>query len=778
MDQKNDEFRRKLQATFTAEAGEHVQAIFSGLIQLEKISEPGKQGETVETIFREAHSLKGAARAVNWAEIETVCQSLENVFAALQHRKIALSPELFDLLHKATDTLDILLRGPALNRTEAPDSAVQPLLERLEAALRASRPPVPQDQTKRAANESVLAPQLRTGGADQSPATEKPALVQTVRISTAKLHSLLLQAEELLGAKLAAGEQAADLRDLSTTLAESRKQWARLRSDVRAVHRRVATPSKGNAQAGLQSEEENTNSPLAKVLGFLQGNETHFQSLERRLAELVEAAEQQQRTLSSQVDAHLADMKKAFMLPFSSLSQGFPKLVRDLARDRGKEVDLVIQGEEIEIDRRILEQMNDPLIHLVRNSIDHGIEKPAERARKRKPSRGTVTLAVTQKDGGRAEITVSDDGAGIDLAKVRAAAVKLEHLPPEAAEMFDDSGALALIFHSGISTSPIVTDLSGRGLGLAIVREKVERLDGTIAVETQPGAGTAFRIILPLTLATFRGILVRACDRLFVLPTTKVARVARVNKREIRTVENRETVLVDGQAASLVPLGDTLELPRKEASAEPGEEVTVLVLSVEEKRIAFLVDEVVGEQEVLVKKFGPQLARVRNVAGAAVLGTGEVVPILNVPDLIQSAVRASAPPAPPRLAGAKEAPAKQRAVLVAEDSITARTLLKNILETAGYKVKTAVDGVEALAALRTEDFHLLVSDVDMPRMSGFELTAKVRADKKLSELPVVLVTALESREDRERGIDVGASAYIVKSSFDQSNLLEVLRRLI
>lgn len=328
-----------------------------------------------------------------------------------------------------------------------------------------------------------------------------------------------------------------------------------------------------------------------------------------------------------------------------------------------------------------------------------------------------------------------------------------------------------LAFQSGISTSSIITDISGRGLGLAIVREKVEQLGGTVAIESHPDAGTTFRIALPLTLANFRGVLVGVGGQFFIIPIASIGRVARLADMDIRTVENRETISLDEKAVSLVRLGDVLGLPSKAAAGKSAGEMAI-VLDLGSTRIAFQVDEVIGEQEVLVKPLGPQLARVRNIAGASVLGTGQVVPVLNVPDLMKSAVKFAA--------GMPVQPAETRtqSVLVVEDSITSRALLKNILESAGYAVTTAVDGVDAYTVLKTAVFDLVVSDVEMPRMDGFELTAKVRSDKQLAELPIVLVTALESHEYRERGIDVGANAYIVKSSFDQSNLLEVIRRLI
>jgi two-component system chemotaxis sensor kinase CheA len=421
--------------------------------------------------------------------------------------------------------------------------------------------------------------------------------------------------------------------------------------------------------------------------------------------------------------------------------------------------------------------MKDPLIHLLRNCIDHGIENPAVREKKRKPPQGTIALAISQQDGGKVELLVADDGAGIDAARVKAAARKLGMVAEEEAEKLGERETLALVFRSGVSTSPIITDVSGRGLGLAIVREKVERLGGAIAIESHPDAGTSFRIVLPLTLATFRGILVRAGDRLFVIPAASVERVTRAAETDIGTVENRETIVLGGQAVALVGLSDMLELPRAAASEAADRGASAVVLGAGPERIAFRVDEVLGEQEVLVKTLGRQLARVRNVAGASVLGTGQVVPVLNVPDLMKSAVKRAAAHAP--VAAVEEpAGAQQRSILVVEDSITSRALLKNILESAGYRVATAVDGIDAYTALKTATFDLVVSDVEMPRMDGFDLTARVRADKRLAELPVVLVTALESREHRERGIDAGASAYIVKSSFDQSNLLEVIRRLI
>jgi two-component system chemotaxis sensor kinase CheA len=509
---------------------------------------------------------------------------------------------------------------------------------------------------------------------------------------------------------------------------------------------------------------------------FFDWSRDYLRALENKVATLGRTAERDHLVVSKLVDDLLDDSKKLLMLPLATLGALFPKLVRDLCRDQGKEADLIVRGEEFEIDKRILEEMKDPLIHLLRNCIDHGIETPAERRHLGKPPRATITLAVSPVDGNRVELLVSDDGVGIDVSKVKASAIRHGRITAEEAEQLSETAALALIFQSDVSTSPMITELSGRGLGLAIVQEKAEKLGGRVSVESRPGQGTSIRISLPIALATFRGVLVETAEQCFVIPTIQVERVARFKPEDVRTVEGRETLALDDRATSLVWLAEVLELPDAERSPSSEAGTAAVLLGLGDQRVAFAVDAVLGEQEVLVKRLVKPLSRVRNLSGVTVLGSGQIAPILNVADLLKSARKTAG--AAPRLAVETPTTAEAKSILVAEDSITSRMLLKGILESAGYRVKTAVDGLEAFTTLSAERFDLLVSDVEMPRLNGFDLTARVRADRKLSELPVVLVTALETREDRERGIDVGANAYLVKSSFDQSNLLEAVRRLV
>jgi two-component system chemotaxis sensor kinase CheA len=601
------------------------------------------------------------------------------------------------------------------------------------------------------------------------------------------LDSALLQAEALLAAKLAAFQRAIDVRSAQAAVAARKSERGKIGPALKAL-RVGSEPAMASAtlaaSAGAAPRSPSVRQrQLQGLLEFVAREDALLDGLDHALRALEAAAERDARQLGAMVDELQDTLKEILMLPVSAMLEGFPKLVRDLCRDCDKEADLVIEGGEIAIDKRIIEELHEPFIHLLRNSVDHGIERAQERNRHGKPSRGKITLAVSQQDAGRIEIRLADDGAGIDSARVRMAAAKVGIAIPE-----DSSGGepaslpgevSALVFESGVSTSPIITETSGRGLGLAIVREKVEKLGGSITAASRPGLGTQFRIVVPVRLATYRAIRVRANDEQFVLPTTLVEQVGRVDRAEIKTVENRATIPWRGEAIALTRLADVLELPRSRTTGTAlPDKMSVVLVHAAARRHAFSVDEVLSEQEVLVKSFGQQLRRVRNIAGAALLGTGKVVPILNVADLMKSALRVSER----SVSGSDEltggVPARRKSILVAEDSITSRNLLKHILDAAGYEVRTAVDGIDAFIQLRTGKFDLVVSDVDMPRMNGFGLTQKIRADQKLADIPVVLVTALASREDRERGVDAGASAYVIKSSFDQSNLLEIVQGLL
>ncbi|SNB44744.1 response regulator [Geobacter sp. DSM 9736] len=732
MDDRDAEFLKRLLETFKAEGAEHLEVIASSLLELER-NMPAEEAErVVEIIFREAHSMKGAARSVNLSGIERICQSLESVFAALKKKELTLSPRLFDILHRAVNLLYAMLASPEDDSAER--GPAREIVSGLSDII-----------TRREETPVAEVPPLSPAEGVPPPQAAHLLMAETVRVAKTKLDLLLLQGEGFLALKQAAAQRSSEMAGAAVAAAELANEWSVLQGEMK--------------------DSEVRNSPR------LQQVSERLASLSGALGKMNNRLDQDRRSAAMMIDTLLDTLKSVSMFPFSSLLDMMGKVVRDLAHDQGKQVRLLVTGGEIEADRRILDEMREPLIHLVRNCIDHGIENPEERRASGKDETGELRIEIGYREGQWIELIVADDGKGIDPERVKNSAVRLGLISPEEAERLNEEGVASLMFRSGVSASRMITEISGRGLGLAIVRERVERLGGSIGCETAGGKGTLFRILLPLTLATFRGLLVRCGERHFVIPSTAVRRTARVGADEIR----RNTVIANGRIIPVALLETVLELAAH-GSAATSPFARLVILGAGGERVAFRVDEVLHEQEVLVKHLGPQLPRVRNVLAATILGNGEVVPILNVPDLIKSALRAPPPPAPE--AHEEEAERKVKSILVVEDSITSRSLLKNILQAAGYAVRTAVDGVEGFRTLQEADFDLVVSDVDMPGMNGFELTAKIRSDRRLASLPVIIVTSLASREDQERGIDAGASAYLVKSSFDQSNLLEVIRRLL
>lgn len=780
---KDPGFQKRLREAFAIEAAEHVQEITAGLIELEKTSDPARRKALVEAVFRDAHSLKGAAGAVEHTQIQSVCQALEGVFAMWKRTDPEVSAEAFDVLNRAVDLVGKLLQAPDAGGNAADAQAVPAMVAKINAL--GTHAPSFRESSHAAPQPVVLEENARTGreagpvsaasatptpppadapaspeGAAAPPEAAGPQISDTVRIPMGKMDALLRQAEEMVTVKLAAHQRVLEVKEFGERLTEWHKEWAKVRDLTRS-------------DIGRHSEASRK-----KVADFLHWNQEHIRTMEKQIAALAKTAARDERSVATLVDQLLDDAKRLVMLPFGTLLDLFPKMVRDLSRDLGKQVDILVQGREVEIDKRILQEIKDPLIHLVRNSIDHGIETGAVRVARGKPPFGTVSILVSQRDGSKVEIVISDDGGGIPVDKLKAAAVRSGLLSEQEARTLDGPSALALIYQSGVSTSSIVTEISGRGLGMAIVQEKVEKLGGKISIESSPAKGTTFRILVPITLATFKGIVVSAGGQMLVIPTASVERIARFRHGDIQTVENRDTIPIGGRLVPLVQLEAVLDLPVRRARGQ-AEFTEVVVLGLGDKRIAFAVDAIHSEQEVLVKSLGKPLLRVRNVAGATVLASGSPSIILNTVDLLHSAALVSA-------AGKERGPdlhavraeTVTRSILVTDDSVTSRMLLKNILESAGYRVTTAVDGVDALTSLKTHAFDLLVSDVEMPRMDGFDLTLKIRADKKLSELPVVLVTALGSPEHLERGVEVGANAYVVKGKFDQTNLLDVIRKLI
>ncbi len=725
MDRQDEEFQKRLLALFKVEAQEHLNVIAAGLMEIEG-GEAERALEIIERIYREAHSLKGAACSVNWSDIVDVCQAMESVFSALKRKESVFLPEMGAVLLESVDWLERLLGGEPLTadgRNQGKDlvrrldgaASGKTFLKEPEAAFK-----LPATETEKNIEESARKFFLTT----QS---------ETVRIATAKLDALLLQAEELLSVKTAVRQRSLELRELKKAFEMS-----------------------ANACVASYRKEKET---------------CKFRpALEKRLAALLKAAEYDNRVTTAMVDKLLADIKEALMLPLASQLEFFPRFVRELARELGKQAELVVDAGDIEIDRRVLEEIKDPLLHLLRNAMAHGIESPQERIAQGKQPSGTLRLTVTAQEN-MVEIALADDGAGIDLDRVKAEAVRRGVLAAHEQTALKENEALNLIFRSEVSTAPLVTDSAGRGLGLAIVQEKVEKLNGGVRVESKKGQGTVFCLTIPISLATFRGLVINVAQRSFILPAEKVERVLRICRKRIATIENSAVVILNDETLALACMAGVLGLENQKCR-QIDEYCQIAVLRCGERKIGFVVDSVLQEQEILAKPLGRQLMRVKNIAGAAVIGNGKIVPILHVPDLIKSAMTVSG------MEAKSDMTQERKTILLVDDSITARSMLKNILEAAGYLVLTAVDGADALTVLGEQKIELVITDVNMPRLDGFMLTERIRAEKSLAKLPVVLVTSLEAKADRERGLEVGADAYIVKSNFEKNGLLDIVKRLI
>jgi two-component system chemotaxis sensor kinase CheA len=765
------DLQRRLLATFEEEAQERLQAVTDHVLVLEKGADAAQTERRVKEIFREAHTLKGAARGLGLTGVERIAHRLESVFGLVQRGQASVGPELYDLVYRCLDAMATLVRTAVTGQGPAVD--VDDLCGRLEslasggrvaektaeiqppagpASVPADRHDVPGEAAGATAAPVPVVTGQHGGAVGDGPAAAARAPDETVRVAVAKLDALMAQVGELQVARSAAELRLGELRDLAATVETWEAQWRQVRGTVRQVV--------GGSATG----------PLPD---FLDTNEGHLKALQSRLAELRRQSEGDNRR-TGQVLIDLQDeVRRVRMLPIATVFEPLPRLVRDLGRELGKDVALTIQGAENELDRAVLERVRAPLIHLLRNSVDHGLEKPEVRQRAGKPAQGTIAISASQR-GGSLLVEVVDDGGGIDVERVRAAAVAKGLLTAEAAAGLSEREALWLIFRSGLSTRRDVSDISGRGVGLDVVLDTVERLGGLLDLDTKLGSGTRFSIQLPLSVATTLCLLVRSGSASFALPVTNVLRIVRAQAQEIGRSGGREALSIDGVPLALQRLSAVLGLPSTRPAA--GAPIVAVIVGSAEKRVAFVVDDVLGAQEVVVKPLPAPLGRVRRVAGAAILGTGEVVTVLNAADLL----RPTAGPLAATIEAPSEPtePARSAVILVADDSMTTRALEKDILEAAGYQVRVAADGVEAWNVLQETEVNLLVTDGEMPRLDGFDLTARIRADERLKDLPVVLVTSLSSTEDRQRGIVAGADAHIVKGSFEQETLLATIRRLL
>jgi two-component system chemotaxis sensor kinase CheA len=715
---------------FMAAARENLAAINQGLFKLG--DDPGDR-ETLREVYRHAHSLKGSALTMGYEAMGKLAHRMEDALRAFQDGSLPVTAEVCDALVETNDAIGTMLE--TITPGKRMSLSVEGTIARLEGFLPGLHPSKPGR-----GGEGVTPPAEPsiTGAAAAS-------VIDTVRVPIGKLDELVnLAGEAAIG---------------HTRLATAVENLARLRERLRRSRLREGS---GRETAETSQDEVGISGEDLPALG---------RSLEEASRELEEAAESTGRLIES-LQHRTMEIR---MLPLAIVFGTLPKAVRDLSRQFGKQVNFLIEGAQTIIDKRILEQIGDPLIHLLRNALDHGVETPDERRRLGKAETGTLLLRA-RHDGGKVLLTLEDDGRGIDPQLLKETAIRKEFLDRREADLWSDPQLCELVFMSGFSTRPMVTDVSGRGMGLDVVRTNVEKLKGQVQVTSELGKGTRFVISLPLTLATIQALLVCCGGEIFALPMFSVVKTLHPPREAITPVQGRPAILDQDEVIPVRGLATALGWKEKDG-LQGNSRLILVVLQAGERKTAFVVEDVLGGREIVTKDLGRHLQKVRYLAGATILGSGQVALILDVPALVWQDL-SEAMAEPPWLERPAERPSRRHVILLVEDQVVTRQMEKSILEAAGYDVVTAENGLDAVEKLRQHDFDLVVTDIHMPQMDGFALTEKIRTSATTCSLPVVVVTSLDRDEDRQRGLEAGADAYLIKSNFDQRILVDTIETLL
>lgn len=755
---------------FVEELDEQVVQANEYLLALERAPADTEQ---LRSLFRVMHTLKGAARSAGVAAVEALCHRLEAVLVSARDSGRALVRDEIEVLFGGLDALSNAAK--ALRRGE---SVVEIIAERGagrvagERSLTPQRAVAPVKGAVPVNGSAPAAPSARAGaqaaGIPASPVTprapavspppiaspsavgQQPALEAPLRVGQERVDELFGIANRLLIFAARSETYPAIVGQMETSVMRASAAWRRLRRD-------------SGAAAGLNGSASNQS--VRDLADLDDSTDILRRESARLLAEMTRNAREARR-IAEEMSRGVRELR---MRPFADTLVDLPRLARDVAAAAGKLVCLETAGVALQADRVVLAQLREALMHLVRNAVDHGLERPEVRRAAGKPEEGTVRIEA-KLVGDRIVVTVADDGAGVDVAKVREKLAARHEIVPD-----DDRAVVRRLFLGGISTRTEATRISGRGVGLDAVRAAADRVRGTVDVSWSPGHGTTFTIEAPLTLATARAVLARVGQAHVAIPAAFVERLMRVAPGDLATIEGRQTVRTAGEPAVIASLAAVLGPPLVDRAPEGP--LSFALVRAGPSRVAFRVDSLIEETEVVVRPIRAHgQMPVPHISGAAMLSSGTIALVLNVTTAVAAAlglpIGASYLPTP------DAAPTVRRRVLVVDDSITTRTLEASVVEAAGYDVMTAVDGADALRILQERGADLVVSDVEMPRMDGIQLCESIRALVRFRELPVILVTALESAEHRARGLEAGADAYIGKSSFDQEALLTTIRDLL
>jgi two-component system chemotaxis sensor kinase CheA len=725
-------FDPQLLAIFEAEGREHIQ-------RLRDLLSPEAAPATLEEGLRRAHTLKGAARAVSIESIERVSHRLETLFARVREGAVPFDDRALGAARLGIDFIEDALASVLAGGGD-PDAA--PALETMENAL--GRQP----HKPAAARET--GPRHPGEAADLSSR-------KLVRVNAGSVDELVRSSTQLLAASGGQLQAARGIDELARGIAAFEQEWARVRRGLSAAPRRQTAPDP----------------QFSERLDLISGR---IESLARRARELNRTQQRASWELHQLSERLYSEACAVRMTPAGMIFDPFHKMMRDLARAEGKEVEFAAEGLDVEADRLVLQALKDPVMHLLRNAVAHGIETPAQRTAAGKPRAGSVKLRLEAR-GDQLRVSVDDDGRGIDFARVAQVAAGRGLIDPAAAEGQPARALARLLFEPGFSTSAGVTSLAGRGMGLSVVREQLTLLQGEVTFPEKEGPGTSVLLSAPLSISTHHVVLVSCGEQVYAIPARAVERLCRVQPGEIEMIESNEAIRIGGRPVLLASLAELLEVPVPAPQAVDGRQpaVFVAVLNSAGELAGIIVDRFVDERRAVVKDLGLPPAHAGISSGGVPLDNGGVAVVLSPAGLFDRFRRNGKSPG---LKAAAEAPAKKSKILVVDDSITTRSLEKSILEAHGYAVRVAVDGVDAMAQIRAERPDLVITDMMMPRMDGFELLERIKKDRNLAAIPVIVVTSLEREEDRERGLTLGADAYVVKRKFDQRELLRVVRQIL
>lgn len=750
---------------FSLEADAQTQVLSAGLLALERNP---TQADQLEACMRAAHSLKGAARIVGVDAGVSVSHVMEDCLVSAQESRLYLQPEHIDALLQGTDLL-MRIATPGNDVGPADIEAYVALMERLldpsqAPVINASPPPpppAPEPEPEPAPAPAPIVEELAPEAEPAPPVAAEPVR-QHKRMTEGGERVLRVTAERLNSLLDLSSKSLVETQRLKPYLASLQRLKRMQSQSVRALDALDGQLKTLDLNLEAQEALADTRRLLSEAQALLA----------EKTAELDEFGWQAGQRAQVLYDTALA----CRMRPFADVLAGQVRMVRDLGRSLGKQVRLEIEGEKTQVDRDVLEKLEAPLTHLLRNAVDHGIEMPEQRVLAGKPAEGLIRLRASHQ-AGLLVLELSDDGNGVDLERLRGTIVDRHLSPLETALRLSEEELLTFLFLPGFSLRDKVTEVSGRGVGLDAVQHMVRQLRGAVVLEQTAGQGSRFHLEVPLTLSVVRSLVVEVGEEAYAFPLAHIERMCDLAPDDIVQLEGRQHFWHEGRHVGLVAASQLLQRPPGQSNEET---LKVVVIRERDAVYGIAVERFIGERTLVVLPLDDRLGKVQDISAGALLDDGSVVLIVDVEDMLRSVDKLLNTGRLERIARrsqqATEAPRKR--VLVVDDSLTVRELQRKLLLNRGYEVAVAVDGMDGWNALRSEDFDLLITDIDMPRMDGIELVTLLRRDSRLQSLPVMVVSYKDREEDRRRGLDAGADYYLAKASFHDDALLDAVVELI